>query len=324
MTLTFTVNEIEYTAPEFDNGTQKIETYMRDVLIWSGYAFPEMATIRCSISGFRIAALDTRELEDMILAACANLGLARFNDWMASFTQKDVAEAIESVIDHMSIRTLQLARPAPSLSYSKGSPILSSLSKVRQTATLLNSLIWDAGMFRNSWAGEEDLVTRLRAQAFIADGLVELSRVYTDGIADTLLDELHAGLVELDAKYLISKLKFTNKEMKRVNEIREAVEIKQIIDLTTQLVVDMIVYRDTTLDIEIQPQRWTQRVYSDNTFNAIQKPENSNILQTAKPEKTGPASNRQKKPQTPEELAKAAQKNLFKSLLANAFAPAKE
>lgn len=319
MTLTFTVNDVEYTAPEFDNTTRKIEDYILDVVAWDFALRPEgdeLTTIRCNISGFPIAKIHAKELDDMIIAACANLKLSRFNDWIAQFTQRDVAEAIESVIDHMSIRVLQLARPAPSISYSKGSPILSSLSKLRQTAVLLNSLIWDAGMFRNAWAGESDLVTRLRAQAFIADSLQES---WTD--SEETASELHAALVELDAKYLITKLRFTRKEMERINVIRESNDITTIVNLTTQLVTDMIVYRDTTQDIEVQPQRWTQKVYADNTFNAIQKPENSNILQTAKPEKTGPASNRQKKPQTEAEIVKAKQKSLFKSLLANAFAP---
>lgn len=243
---------------------------------------PEMKQVRCSVSGFVASTLSSEELVDLVTHGVAALKLDRFNDILNRPSREELVDGIESLIDHVSIRVLLSARPSPSLNYKNDTMAISHLSSQRQLAILLNLLLWDGGMYRGNAAGVEDMVTRLRKSANVADNIL------AHWFDVPALETLRMALIELDAKFYITKLEFTRREKETLDSIRnnDSLDVERLI----AFVSSMTVYREKHSDIVAYPNRWTQKAYRDNAFRAAERFENSNILKLVPAGKSlGPA-----------------------------------
>lgn len=283
------------------------------------HALPELSTTRCLISGFPVASIMGTELADMLRHAVGAMKFDSFNELTERPNLFQVQDAIESILDHLAIRVVQGYRPAPSLSYSNGQFAIARLSKGRQLAILLNQLLFDGGMYRDQYAGIEDVLFRNRSSARMADIIIESKFEDKDTHP---LHELHAALVELDAKYRIGKLEWHGrKERERQIYFREHYldSMKMIAELT-QFVMELVTFRDEhEIGLETSP-RWSQSVYRSNSFEAAARLDKSNLIETVKVRdyKTSPQG--KKTPVSPEAKAKAAKQERIMASLDNLFA----
>lgn len=282
---------------------------------------PEITTIRCAASGFPIATIDSDELEEMITHAIHMLKLNRFDDLLKHITTRDVIEGLESLLDHMSIRVALIARVAPSLTYSNGTPAIAALTPERQLAILLNQFLFDAGQFRDKAVSMEDQLQRNRKSFACADVVRSL---WGD---EPVLTDIRLALIELDAKYRIATLKFNRKELERLTALREASSLdpREILDL----IMHIIGWRDAHVELDVSP-RWTQKVYAREGITSAERIKYSNLV--APKDDTSPKGAAQRKPsgstgplteeakaKLHENKVKHDQKDLLKSLLSDAF-----
>lgn len=309
MTLTFTANDGEYTVEGFRevNVFESFALYFDRVVTPLVADMPLVTTIRCSISGFPVATIHDSELADMVHHAIRTLKMNKLDDLLRAHSDQETIDAIETVIDHLIVRVTHLARPAPCLSYKADRVSEVVLSKTRQTSILLNQLLWDTGLFRDVQSSDE-MYARRRKSFAIADVLIAKWDTFPE------LDEVHQLLVELDAKYLINKLRFSQREKAQLDKLREShtLPVVELIDFLNFLIKQ----RDERLETELFPVRWSQEVYKDSLdYGANEILERSNVLQ-------GPTQKEQAKAEarTPEGREKAAFKRAEQDRLAAAFA----
>lgn len=276
--IVITYNDVEYPVANFrqefpfESFDHYVQRWMPNFLMCN---IDEASTIRCSISGVKVADIRGDELEDMVRQACATLNVNQHNDLLLDLKDRVIIDTLESLLDQLATRVLLLARPAPSISMSKNQLAIGTLSKQRQLTVLVNQFLYDAGMFRDKFVGLEDQLMRLRKASAMAD---RVSKVWGDESADAYaFEDLWSGLVELDAKYRISALKFTRKEMETLKTHRES----DTIDLANlrAFIWSLIRYRDEHTDVEVLPTRWTQAAYREDAFGSQERIARSNILQ---------------------------------------------
>lgn len=241
---------------------------------------PEIAQSYCAVSGFPYAVLTRSEISEMVRHAAVSLKLPEeFDSKLEPSMDYQLIDAVERVLDNLMIRQLGMSRPAPSLTYSKDRLSTAVLSPMRQTAILLNTLIFDAGLFRDKFAGIEDHIDRVRKQIAMS---AHIAAAWDDSQD---MKDLHAALVELDAKYAIRKLRFVQGEWNTILMLRstEVFPVKSVI----QMVIQMIAYRDVNLELELTEDRWTRSVYKRNMLSAAAQEEHSNLVHKAEVTKLG-------------------------------------
>jgi hypothetical protein len=314
MTTTMTINiddsDFEVEAFRSENFFESFADYSLRVLLPVFEQAPVLTTIRCVISGFPIGNIDSMELADTVRHAVATLKLNRFDDILNPPSLKQVAEGVEMLTDHLAVRLRELARPGPSLNYKMDRLSESKLARPKQLAILLNQLLWDAGLFRDKHMSLEDTMERIRRSAAVADQII------MNWESNQTLTDLHAGLIELDAKYRIKTLEFSRKERDKLNELRDSHSIKT--DDLLAFVVNLIQHRDDRMEPVTEPHRWTQEVYRhDMEFNMLQRPEFSNVIQEPTKKELERAA-----AMSPEGRAKAAEKKATIDRFADAFGAA--
>lgn len=293
-------------------GFEKIENYAIGVL--ASYLEPSDTMIHCSVSGFPIAALTQVEVDDLIRQACFDLRLPeRYNPWDSTHTIEDLASDMETVLDHMRVMLIRMARPAPSLTHSNGSFAAAHATHERQLCILLNQLLFDGGMFRDKFLGLDDHELRVMGSIEVAE------HVRFNYSSSESYETLWALLVELDAKYRIRNLKFTRKEREALDSHRKSagagdLHLGSLIAFATQL----LKFRDENPNqgVELQPQRWSQEAFRSHAFNAAaERMEKSNILMTP----TAKKNTHKAEPARGRGKPQSANRQMFSSLLAGAF-----
>jgi len=266
------------------------------------YMGPDRALtqVHCLLSGFPVFQLCAEEMEAMIRSAVVALSLDRL-DSQLSLNENDTVGALEMIRDHIAARLIDVAVPGPSLSYSKNRLALAYLSPARQLSVLLSTLLYDSGMFRDKHLGLDDRHMRIQATITMATRIIEAGRI-------KVIDDLHAALIELDAKYAIRNLVFIRREAEALAAFRQS-DSPAFEDLLT-FVIKLIAYRDQTIEVvEDGQQLWSRKVYSDRHFDGLNHAEFSNVFAevkvvasaTTQAKKPG----RPKKVLTPEEQAAA-------------------
>lgn len=313
MTIDLTLDDVSFTIEGFRDANvfESFTAYALRVLLPVFEQSPALTTFRCSISGFPIGHIDEIELGDTIRHAVATLRLTRFDDILNPPSPEAIVDGIETLIDHISTRMLFLSRPGPSLNFKMDKTAEAKVSKPRQLAILLNMLLWDAGLLREGQLSSDDILERIRRSATVADQII------ANWVKIESLQDLHSALIELDAKYRIRTLRFSQKERDRLRLVRESVVLStsELLDFVTML----IRHRDEhDVEVVLEPTRWTQEVYrADAAFNAAMRSEFSNVIQapTQKEQKRAEA-------QSPAGRSKAAEKQAQMNRFAGAFASA--
>lgn len=309
------LDEVEFTVERFrsEHVFESFSDYATRFLlpIFSDY-LPEAADIHCMLSGYPIYRLVDTELALMIHGAVIALRLDRY-DRELEIGDSDTASAFEMIWDHISVQVVNLSRRAPSISYSKDRLILGYMPMSRQISILLNMLMYNSGLFKNRKMSYDDIYDRNMAA-------IQMARVLDESDL-TKLETLHAALVELDAKYAIKELVFVRKEVETLERLRsmESPNFPAILDF----VLKMINYRDKHESVvEDGTQLWTNKVYTDAQFNAVDRRDYSNIfkLEPVKKAESGKKRGRPAKEKTAEVVAKETKKANQKAAFTAAFA----
>lgn len=245
------------------DGFEDFNSYVENELIPFFFAHvPESYSIRCSISGWLIGSYTDNEVAATIRQGVIATNMRRFSPWIDPFTTAELIDAIETLVDHVTTRTLILSRPSPIFTGSIGKHAVDSAPRIRQLIVLLNSLIFDNGGFRSRDADSFEIVTRLRNAGRLADlidiewdGSIESHDVGANPFAD-----LYAGLVELDAKWQIRRLHLTEKEKAAIESIRNASKFD--VNRVRHVVWQMVVLRDKTAELELS-ESWTIKAYRE-------------------------------------------------------------
>jgi len=273
-------------------------------------------TGRCLISGFPISRMIWTEFYDMVTHTSAALQFDALNELDSKPTEFQVADALETMLDHMKIRVIQSYKVGPSLSYSNGQFAIARLGKPRQLAILVNQLLFDGGMYRDKYAGIEDVVYRNVRSATMADVILD-SEFEND--PNHPFNELHAALIELDAKYRINRLEWHGrKEHAQMLAFRNGESLDPV--ELTQFVMEMIAFRDEhNIGLETT-NRWSQDVYKSNSFEAAARLDKSNLIETVKVRDYKVAPSGKKAAVTPEAKAKEAKKARIMGSIDSVFA----
>lgn len=255
-----------------ENLLESFESYIIDVLAPEiEIRIPEISEIRCSASGYVIGWLLSEEIHALLIHSIHALGYQRFNEFFLQPSDAEIVEAVETLIDHMSIRGILLARVAPSLSFSNGTFAIASLPEPRQTSILLNQLLFDANQYRTDVNGMEEAVTRNRRTFQVAD----MVRATWD--SEPALQTLRNELIELDAAFCINKLNFSKAELAAKRALINA----DSLDITSLnfFVRKLINARNKNADVQVYPRRWTQQLFRTNLeIKAEDRTKHSNVL----------------------------------------------
>lgn len=245
------------------NGFESFDTYVESDLIPFVLAHcPEVAQIRCSISGWLVGSYDSEEIIATIRQGVVATGMRRFHPILDSFTTAQFIDAVETLLDHVATRTLISSRPSPVFNGAIGKNAIDSAPRTRQLISLLNHLIYDGGNFRSKHSDSFDIIDRLRSSAKLAD----LIRAEWDGSFDSEADnanhyqDLYSALVELDAKWQISALRFTAKESESLAQIKSATKFD--VNRVRQFVWQLVVMRDKHAELNLSSS-WTLQAYRD-------------------------------------------------------------
>ena len=303
-TFTTLLNDAEFTFAKFGalNPMETFEEYAIRELMSVFVAMPELTQTYCLISGFPIGRLNQDEVRCLISAAVVALDLTGIGGGLMPPSDSDIGMAFEMILDHIAIRIIETSRAAPSLSFSKGKLALASAHWTRQLAVLVSTLLFDAGQLREKGMRYTEKVTRIQATIDMAN--------YIRGLESTpQIDELFAALVELDAKYSIRDLNFTQHEANRLARLRQ-VGVPTI-DAINKFALELLARRDTTESIVEDGQLWTREVYQRQTFNAVDRLAHSNLWKTDNSDPRryvkGEESKKRGRPVNPEVQARKAE-----------------
>lgn len=234
-------------------------------------AVPNMFISRCAITGFPVSIYIDSEIDAMLVNTAAGLGLFEYHDGMEGGTnQTAVATAVQSIVEDLEVRLVMLSKKSPLLTFQRDRVSFGHLDKPRQLAILLNMLLWDAGLFRDRFIGVEDHYSKLKRTFDTTDHIIAAWNE-SDAFSD-----LHAALVELDAKYAIRKLIFTRKELDLLKSFRDS-DVLDVAGLTA-FALRLTAHRDVNLDPDLTQDRWTQHVYHQNMLSAASREAKSNIV----------------------------------------------
>lgn len=285
------------------------------------HVFPDTYTIRCSLSGFVVGTVNEYELRECFRAACLALDLNQY-----SIPRRDlpapwqIIDAFELLIDQMSIRMITMARPAPCLSANNGRFVLAHLDKNRQLAILLAQFLWDTGLFREN-KDSDDHILHLRRVFSLAD-LIQSNKIAEQASGALCLQ----ALIELDAKYPIRSLKFTQHESARLLRLRAAENLD--FESIAKFVIEVTAYRERTQDVDTNPS-WTKDAFRSSVFgDARKREEYSNLAESirnfmipsnahikkAKEAAKAKANPKPKKPLTEKQLLKKKLDNIFANI----------
>ncbi len=232
-------------------------------------ALPNMFISRCAITGFPVSIYIDSEIDAMLVNTAAGLGL--FVDTGLDTPRDEfVVSSVQAIVEDLEVRLVMLSKKSPLLTFQRDRVSFGHLDRPRQLAILLNMLLWDAGMFRDKFIGVEDHYSKLKRTFATTDHIIAAwneSESFSD---------LHAALVELDAKYAIRKLMFTRKEMDMLKSFRES-DVLDVAGLTA-FALRLTAHRDINLDPDLTQDRWTQHVYHQNMLSAASQEAKSNIL----------------------------------------------
>lgn len=309
MTIIVTFNEIATDLPSFreSNMLETFTEYADAVLPEAIIAYwPTIKTLYCINSGFAYAEIHAAEIAHMVRAACSALKMDdRFGDPFAEHSDADIADAIETVLDHMSMTSVHLRRKAPSLIYSNNRFAIALFDRDRQLSILINQLLARA-IPPASRREEEVIHARNIAASQIADRVRNLF-----GSDDSLGVELLSTLAELDAKYRIANVNFSMAEASELKAFSNS-DSFEFVDLQS-FVGHLIAVRDLRNEpLADAPNQWTNTVYRVTTEQMGKRlaysnfePEESTVGHIANKAAAAKAT---QKPKTPEQRNKAIQK----------------
>lgn len=264
-------HEIEYYGD--NDPLESFPSYCERVFFPLLHMIPETYTIRCSLSGFVIGTISEYELRECFRAACMSLDLNRFSLPRRDLpTPWQIIEAFESIVDQMSIRLITMARPAPCFSANHGRFVLAHLDKNRQLAILLSQFLWDTGLFRDN-KESDDHILHLKRVFALAD-LIFANRTAEQASGALCL----SALIELDAKYPIRSLKFTQHESARLLRLRAAESLD--LESIAKFVIEVTAYRERTQEIDTSAS-WTKEAFREGIFESARaREEYSNIAES--------------------------------------------
>jgi len=123
-------------------------------------------------------------------------------------TVADLAPIIEAGVDQLRIRSLATMRPTPALSFIRD---LNAMERIRQidpqriASYLLIRFLVDNSLARNKATGLDDVLTRHEIA-------VQLGRICRDHPDSHEINACTRQLIELDARFNLSKIKFDSKQ----------------------------------------------------------------------------------------------------------------
>ena len=303
-TIEITTNDEGAKAPirflRDENPFESLESYVENELIPFCVAnCDDMFAIRCSISGWLIGSHDEEEIKVAIRQAAATTRIAALSNPFKTFTVKSLKEDIEEVIQVVLTRTLLLSRPSIIFNGSIGRPAIESVPRNRQLITLLNILVYDNGQIRARHNDSFDTMFRMKRAAHLADQIAAEwdGEIPEEGEDENQFFNLYTALVELNAKWQLAKLRFTNKEAEKLKAIRDSKEFD--IKRLTTFVWGLITHRDK--HEELNPaDDWTRKAYREiataGYASANNRQDQSNVLNPIKPSEVSAA--RGEKPRT--------------------------
>lgn len=272
LTINLFDSELNITVPPYRGGlTDMFESYLLDTISPALRTHAsDMFAIRCAITGFRIGMYLDSEIDAMLLNTSATLGITGRLNAALLVSQDDCIAAVQTIVAELDVRLVLLSKRSPLLAFQRDRLSLAGLDKPRQLAILLNMLLWDAGMLRDSFKDADELYSRMRRTFATADHVVAAWN------ESTAFSDLHAALIELDAKYSIRQLMFTQKESRLLDQHRDAdsLDVKGL----TEVVLRLTAYRDVHLDADLTVERWTQRAYQATMLSAASQEAKSNIV----------------------------------------------
>jgi len=288
-------------------------TYARRVLVpFIRDNCPRIAFIHCLRSGFPYGALNSRELDDMVTHAVVSAKYDRqFDVWSGPIDPAKIAEAVEDILDSLTVRVLFQSRPAPSLAFANGVPAIAALPAPRQLAILLSYLLYNAKGLDSLKFDSGIYIAAVRATIQLADYIQENWRAAAlDDPKATQLVRMHEAMIELDAKYTLTKLRLSSKEAGTLESLRAGSADGVDMDAIESFVMSLLLERDAHLDVDlVSPRRWTNVVFYRSVISASDRLPQSNIAEQ-KPVK---------KPLTDKQKVRAANKSMFASILREGF-----
>lgn len=245
---------------------------------------PEMTTMRCAISGWKIGDYAPSEVAIAIRQAVRNSVLQNYHDFLAVFTVKSLATAIEDLIDIVTTRAILLARPSIIFTGAIGQPSVESVPRNRQLITLLNVLVYDNGQLRARHNDSFETISRMRKAASLSD-LIESE--WTGELSqdeENRFQDLYSALVELDSKWQIAKLKLTAKEEEKLAEFRDSPTFD--VNRLRSFVWSLVSYRNRHIEVNLSDS-WTRAAYRELVMGGYNtagtRDSMSNVLNPIKP-----------------------------------------
>lgn len=245
-------------------------------LSWYYELHTEATNVHCIISGFPIYSVVKSEMENLITQASIDLGLKEFDNPLSAPTTEQIEQAFNEVVEYIADVLLLRSTRAPSLTFSMHRLALANAPAKQQLVVLLATLLYDAGELRGRAEFVNDKLERIVATVALADEI----RAIED---ESVYSELFAALVELDAKYAIRQLVFTNAERVRLNNLLAKPEYN--FAALNAFVLSLLAFRDQHSEIIEGGEVWTRTVFARQNFEAVDRLAHSNLWRPAEEKK---------------------------------------
>lgn len=313
MSITLNLGGQDYVVRAFrdeTHGFESMRAYIDEVVAPIMRFLPEISTIRCAYSGLPTAITTLNEIDDCIATGIRNLNLDRFNDLLAKYTDQDIIDGIESLVDDISIRMILSWKKSASLTFSRDGAVIAAVSETKKLAILLGMFLFLEDKRRDH--AIEDEVSMRRKQAALAD------TVTLQFGTNPIWQELLNTLIELDAKYRITKVSLNKKEIDALHDILSMDSLNP--ELVCGLVRRIIDWRD-----EYKPERfsdgtstWTQTAWVKINREMQARERFSNIVEEPKVVILGKEYKAPKNKAEQEKLdKKQLRANILKSIFGN-------
>lgn len=285
---------------------ESVMQYGNDVILPILSAMPSAVTIRCCYSGIPIGYITAAELHDCMKAAIVDTKFTRFDALGYRFTEYDLINSVEAIIDQVEIKMILLRPKSPSFSYVHGQSVKFVASPAKQLCMLLNQFLFDpAHVTHNHYQNSDEEIAEARNLASMADEILEYFQLDSE-IAQITLE----NLIELDAKYRINKLQLTNAEhaeLVKIKTMAGTVNTEDLLTAIADLTMSMITWRDEKqTGLFVGRVEWTNTAYRMTELERTSR-RRSNVISD------------DPKPKTPKEREKEKKDAVMRDLIFSVF-----
>lgn len=266
----------EYALPIFRNVNpfESIESYIEEWVLPIMRELPEISFLRCAISGVPTAVNTLDEIKDCVAAGIRNLKMKRFNDLLLAYPLNDFRDALENLVDDISIQMILSWRRSPSLTFAKDASVTAVVSQHKQLTILLNMFLFLSPMTKKTHDDvvEETILVRRRIAA-IADSVI--ARFDTE----PAMKELLHLLVEFDAKYRILKFRPLRREKEELADTNFASLDPVALCAFVRKIIDWRDDPDHNQSLYVGERTWTQEAYRALNDEMGRREKFSNIIE---------------------------------------------